>query len=69
MTTDTGGFAGNSAVNLNDPSCIIAIIRGGKNGYTDKRVEKGDDFIYVVSALDKLHNESINNPEIKAYLQ
>ncbi len=62
-------FSGSRGVNINDPGSIVAIINGNNNGYTDKNVEKGTDYIYVVTALDRLHNESNNNPEIKVYLQ
>ncbi|HED37003.1 MAG TPA: glycoside hydrolase [Ignavibacteria bacterium] len=62
-------FSGESKINLNDPRHIMDIITNRKTQYEDKNVEKGVNYIYVISALDRLHNESLNNPRIHVYLQ
>ena len=58
-------FYANQNINTNDPSHILAILRSNKNKFEDTNVAKGVNYIYVISSLDKLHNESKNNPVLK----
>lgn len=52
----------NQAPSLNDPSAIAAMVRkpsgAGPLTFTDTAVEEGATYTYVVTSLDRLHNES-----------
>ena len=62
---DTAGFYvvyrfdNNEAVDFDDVSKIMTIARGNIVQYQDKSVGSNPQFTYYVSALDRLHNESV----------
>lgn len=52
-------FNKNEKINLDNPAKILAIVRNeGKHGYIDQSYEPRKSFVYVVTALDRLNNES-----------
>jgi uncharacterized lipoprotein YddW (UPF0748 family) len=52
-------FSQNEVINLNDPAKILAILpQMSDPQYVDKTYEKGKIYTYVVTALDRLQNES-----------
>ena len=53
---------GGSGEYINNPENILAIISGGDNNYVDTSAIEGISYEYIVSSLDRLHNESKNNP-------
>jgi uncharacterized lipoprotein YddW (UPF0748 family) len=52
-------FDDENKINLNDPAKIIAKVVNKNTSYFDlKELEKGKTYNYVVTSLDRLHNES-----------
>lgn len=54
-------FNGSSAGNVSDPAKILAIVRklpGTAMKFTDKTAVDGQTYTYVVTSVDRLHNES-----------
>lgn len=53
-------FQGNTAGNTNDPANILAIVNrvGVQNTYLDTKSRQGYPCTYLITALDRLHNES-----------
>ena len=52
-------FDNENEINLNDPSKIIAKITNKNTSYFDfPELERGKTYFYVVTSLDRLHNES-----------
>lgn len=49
-------FESGSKINTNSSNNLIDIVRG--NSYVDKLSSPNSNFVYVVTALDRLHNES-----------
>ncbi|WDC84754.1 SpoIID/LytB domain-containing protein [Caloramator sp. mosi_1] len=62
-------FEGRSIGNIEDPSKIIGVVRRDNSkeeqSFVDNSVEKNKQYVYAVTALDRLHNES--KPEIVFY--
>ena len=61
-------FDGDEKVNLTDPEYILHIQYDPTTTFTDDSVEKGHTYLYVVTALDRLKNESEPSPTIAAIL-
>jgi uncharacterized lipoprotein YddW (UPF0748 family) len=61
-------FDGDEKVNLTDPQYILNIQYDPTTAFTDETVEKGHIYLYVVTALDRLKNESEPSPTIAAIL-
>ena len=57
-------FMGGNDENLKNPENILKIISGGVRKYTDTSAIEGISYEYIVSSLDRLHNESKNNPAV-----
>lgn len=57
-------FNGNEKVNLDDPKYILHIQYNTELGFDDNTVEKGKVYLYVVTAIDRLKNESEPTPTI-----
>jgi hypothetical protein len=55
-------FAANEKTDINQAHALRTMVRG--NTYTDESKTSGD-FRYVVTALDRLHNESAASNEVK----
>ncbi len=58
-------FAGDSIGNYNDPANILAIVNWEEvnDTYTDRQLQPGKNYTYVITALDRLQNESLlSNP-------
>lgn len=54
-------FDGRNAGSIEDPSAIVGKLRkgpGGKQTFVDEHVQKGQSYTYIVTAVDRLHNES-----------
>ena len=52
-------FEENEDINLDNPQKILAIIRNeGKLSFVDNNISKNKRYFYVITALDRLHNES-----------
>ncbi|MGX5818202.1 family 10 glycosylhydrolase [Chitinophaga lutea] len=53
-------FGENEVVNVNDPTHILAIVHQMPDPYfMDRSYIKGRKYIYIVTALDRMHNESM----------
>jgi len=61
-------FDGNEKVNIEDPKYILHIQYNDSTFYSDDSVKKGNTYLYVVTALDRLKNESDPSPTIAAIL-
>jgi len=62
-------FDGDEKVNLTDPQYILHIQYDTTTAFTDTTVKKGKTYLYVVTALDRLKNESEPSPTIAATLK
>ncbi len=62
-------FEGAEKVNLSDPSHILHIQYDDLTTYNDDDVEKGKTYLYVVTAIDRLKNESEPSPTVAAILR
>jgi len=58
-------FDKKQAVNTEDPRNILAIHREKATTFTDVSVKPRKKYIYLVSAVDRLHNESLGNKQVK----
>jgi len=61
-------FDGDERVNLTDPRYILHIQYDTTTTFTDETAKKGQTYLYVVTALDRLKNESEPSPTIAATL-
>ncbi len=61
-------FNGDEKVNTNDPKYILHIQYNDSTFYSDGTVKNGNTYLYVVTALDRLKNESDPSPTIAAIL-
>lgn len=59
-------FMGDEAVNLADPKYILHIEYTNSTYYRDETAQKGKDYLYVVTAIDRLKNESDPTPTVAA---
>jgi len=59
-------FDGDEKVNLNDPQYILHIQYNDTANFTDTTAQKGRTYLYVVTAIDRLKNESEPSPTIAA---
>jgi uncharacterized lipoprotein YddW (UPF0748 family) len=57
-------FGVTDSVNLNNPKYILHIQYNASTEYMDDTVERNTPYIYVVTALDRLKNESLPSPEV-----
>jgi uncharacterized lipoprotein YddW (UPF0748 family) len=62
-------FDGNETVNLADPKYILHIQYNDDPFYRDETVQKGKTYLYVVTAIDRLKNESEPSPTIAAIMR
>jgi uncharacterized lipoprotein YddW (UPF0748 family) len=59
-------FDKNEKINLDNPSKIIAMVRNeGMLSYTDKTYDSSVSYVYVVTSLDRLSNESAMSNVVK----
>ena len=59
-------FEWNETVNLSDPKHILRIKYNDDPFYIDQAIQKGHSYLYVVTAIDRLKNESEPSPTIGA---
>ncbi|MGE5679412.1 MAG: glycoside hydrolase family 10 protein [Bacillota bacterium] len=58
-------FSDKESIDINDPRNILTIIPAGKNKFRDNfTASAGEKYTYVVTSLDRLYNESDNNPQV-----
>jgi uncharacterized lipoprotein YddW (UPF0748 family) len=57
-------FDGTEKVNLNDPKYILHIAYNADVEYEDKTAQRGKTYLYVVTAIDRIKNESDPTPTI-----
>jgi hypothetical protein len=57
-------FDSTEKVNLNDPKYIIHIQYSTDTAYEDKTTQRGKTYLYVITALDRIKNESDPTPTI-----
>ena len=58
-------FMANNKQDFKDPRYIVSIVTGEKKQYREMfNVRKKMKYVYVVSSLDRMSNESINNPGV-----
>lgn len=62
-------FDGNEKVNIEDPKNILDIEYNNNTTYTDDTAEKGKTYLYVVTAIDRLKNESEPSPTVAAIMK
>ncbi|NWF51112.1 MAG: family 10 glycosylhydrolase [Ignavibacteriaceae bacterium] len=60
-------FNSNSKIDLSNPAAIIGIVDGKTNYFIDNSLFSSSDITYVVSSLDRLKNESLNNPSCSIF--
>ncbi len=51
-------FGANEIANLNDPRRIVGFCYDKQGWLADKTAQNGKDYVYLVTAFDRLHNES-----------
>ncbi len=61
-------FDGDEKVDLTDPKYILHIQYNDLTTYIDKTINKGKTYLYVITAIDRLKNESEPSPTIAAIL-
>ena len=59
-------FNGDEKVNLSDPKNILHISYSPETYYRDNTIIKGKTYLYVVTAIDRLKNESDPSPTVAA---
>jgi len=59
-------FNGTDTVNLTDPKYILHIQYSTSTHYVDQTAEKNKTYLYIVTAIDRLKNESDPTPTIAA---
>ncbi len=59
-------FAGTDSVDLNNPKYILHIAYNADTAYEDKTTERGKTYLYVVTAIDRIKNESDPTPTVAA---
>jgi hypothetical protein len=57
-------FGVTDSVDLNNPKYILHIQYNASTEYTDDSVDRNKPYIYIVTALDRLKNESMPSPEV-----
>lgn len=57
-------FEGTDTVNLTDPKFILHIQYNADTAYEDKTAQQGKTYLYVVTAIDRIKNESDPTPTI-----
>lgn len=57
-------FEGTEKVNLNDPKYILHIQYNTDQIYEDKTAQRGKTYLYVITSLDRMKNESDPTPTI-----
>ena len=57
-------FEGTEKIDINSPSHILHIAYNNSTSYQDKTIQKGKTYLYIVTALDRLKNESDRSPSI-----
>jgi len=57
-------FEGSEKIDINKPDHILHIAYDNGLNYQDKTVQKGKTYLYIVTALDRLKNESDRSPTI-----
>jgi hypothetical protein len=58
-------FNRKQAINTEDPRNILAIYRDKATSFTDEKVEPGKKYIYLLTAIDRLHNESMGSKQVR----
>ena len=61
-------FEGTEKIDITDPAHILHIAYSDKTYFQDNTVQKGKTYLYVVTALDRLKNESDRTPTIAVKL-
>ncbi len=61
-------FNGNEKVDIDDARHILRIQYDNTTSFTDVTVKRGKSYLYVVTAIDRLKNESERSPTIAATL-
>jgi uncharacterized lipoprotein YddW (UPF0748 family) len=62
-------FEGNEKIDINSPQHILHIQYDPGLSYQDNTAQKGRTYLYVITALDRLKNESDRSPTIAVMLQ
>jgi uncharacterized lipoprotein YddW (UPF0748 family) len=62
-------FEGTEKVNLTDPKHILHIQYDDATFYNDNTAQKGKTYLYVVTAIDRLKNESEPSPTVAAIVR
>jgi len=62
-------FDGNEKIDIENPKNILDIEYNANTTYLDDTAEKGKTYLYVVTALDRLKNESDPSPTIAAIMK
>jgi hypothetical protein len=63
-------FESTEVVNLNDPTKILALVPQMPDPqFTDVTYQKGHTYTYVVTALDRMQNESFSSEPLRTKVQ
>jgi uncharacterized lipoprotein YddW (UPF0748 family) len=58
-------FNSNEVIDLDNPQKIIGIVDGRTNTFQDNFIRNEEEkFFYIVTSVDRMHNESINNSKV-----
>lgn len=57
-------FNENEKINLEDPGRILKILYNDGTNYLDETAQRGKNYLYVITAIDRLKNESDRSPAI-----
>jgi len=61
-------FEGNDKIDIENPAHILHIAYNNSTFYEDNTVKKGGTYLYVITAIDRLKNESDRSPTIAIIL-
>jgi hypothetical protein len=62
-------FSRRQAIDTEDPRNILAIYRDKPTTFTDVLVQPRTRYVYLISAIDRLHNESTGNKSVRIKTQ
>jgi len=62
-------FSGTEKIDLNNPDHILHLEYDASTAYQDNSVQKGITYLYIVTAIDRLKNESDRSPTIAVKVQ
>jgi hypothetical protein len=62
-------FSGTEKIDLNNPDHILHLQYDASTTYQDNTTQKGITYLYIITAIDRLKNESDRSPTIAVKVQ